>query len=1782
MKKYNSIRMFLFLLIRINISFAEEKFKPYSNLLTPQNGSIIDIGKKDNTPSPNVTKILKEIPASVRIFDNNFILAERNINRYSCYADQNGYEACSVGLQACTHSIDYIPGLSTEHHIHEERPKERVTATKEDREDDTFYANWMIKPNHGSIDGSKISVVDDHVYSAHDNFPSASELYKQGWKTPDGKFAMKIFNYGSGCGGMSVYPLPDHVQVIANGGSKVKLQGYNSSCDQLISSGNGQYATVLLTWDQIPTESIKFECDDYCLAGKPTSPVGYWKWGCNAPWVFKDDKCYLDYYYYTYTCPVDERTGKPLPILVDTGSDCGGFCGGYGCKCNSKNPPPNNCSENVYTCPYGDDIPCADVTTPNNVTSNTNNELGYTYALGNSIEHENNLTKIPSCPNQGTFNDRKGICVANSDTANCPAGSTLLNGKCVVDANCPGVIVNGKCEIKPNIQCNDSNARYYETYRGCAINKGCSIGTLNPITGMCESDPQPPSGWRYDRTINQFVKEPLITTDPICNDPALSWNGNGRCVGSPDFTQWTIGNDKYGVTGVTGSLTVNSDSIVENRNTPYAAWFVSPISISQGEFSGTIQIGSRTTLDSVGLLFGFQGANNYYVFDWSNPKSHWGGINNGDNAAIVNITDPNYVSGVQISSDYEVVGNGNSWSENNTYDISVRFRDDKAEVFVNGNEILNANGLDMNKLKTGKIGFWEYSIQNVTYSNFTIQTKPTCPSGYIYMDGYDICVYNEGNNVTIDAPNNRYLKPVSCSIGVLNPNTGKCETSSSCGGQYPYEDTNTNKCYGLNNYIATCPDTTHWLLVDSNDISGYNKVCQSTSVCTNGYTDTVINGHLYCAQDPQRSCPVGYTYSKTDHQCYADPVCTDGYVYDENLKRCVIHYKWYEYTCPTDYEGPIVSKGKDCQGHCGYDGCSCNMKTPPANNCRKQITDNTTYDLFEKRNMIVHQILNPGNFNEKEFGVVKRFACNENPDQTCSFDVTKIWGDGDKLCFSNNAGLQTCYTVNGCQFWGEIDNKGINIPNRLYNKSNEITNLRVFDKGYGLESLIAFSPVRPGVCDNVNRTYVFQTDANHGYYYCNSSITGDPFNFNDIKNAAEHDHKLWCLGTGFDLRIMVFKLSDGKWYVTPMHNSYACGYDPNFYSTLPENSIFDIEYVPGHQGEYNYVTKFKLKLPVGLKLEAVSDLESATKLVLGHNACNSDNIFDQKFKVWLAGEADHKIEIVKHAIGVATAGAIDLSNLSDNIYTYNNVLNICLYHNRGIHSTCRMNGGVGWFTRGEGISSIKAGGVIYNYAIIDANGSIDWDVNATQAGHDSISEGFNIGLMALKLSDGNWYVAKDFKDKNGNPIDRKLPGFIKKLDNSFYKISNVVQLPDGNTTVAVLDCNYNGHQLDPSLCGLKVKIIMPQGNMKIVKIRDIQSLLNFKEPIYGNDSNQTYWYKNNEYNLTIKFPLANNNVVTYRGEGRRMSAINVPDLATAQSQINIFGGADITGDNSGYLSTINSIESEKNRGKIPVLRDKLYFWDSFIDGFLGEIQFIREVRESDRKEGFVPEDIIPYYMLDKGFVSFSDPSKKVKKTIFVNNSILSSSSECTNAANAIGGIILHYNASENIMNNLPVFTFPASTSSNLYAAAGVQDLGSPCIIEKDGLHAMEDVLAAQRKLIYTGTKQMMCSPYKCVDFECKLAECPDGFSGNNIPNSYIEGNKCILNRCDFFDPNGFVKVCGKTAPCDTTKPGVVQEGNTCKELYCPEGSLDPVKGTCIISECPNGYHEDNTGKCIRN
>ena len=400
--------------------------------------------------------------------------------------------------------------------------KNTYNSTQEEciyKKESGFHGDWLIWPNHGSIDGSKSKIISNLSYNAQ-VYHNGYDMYKNGWQY-NGKFAMKLYNYGSGCGGFSVSPTPDKIVVLVNGGSSVVRRGYINSCTQLISSGNAKYATVLGIWNQVP-KSINFNCDDYCLVSKPSSIIGYLS--CPAGFTAHGNICEK-----TPECP----TGYTWNYSYNT------------CYID-KNPIHEDFGLNVYwsypTCPGG----------------GTFNPKIMKCQYG------------PSCTNGGTFNLTRGVCqlspkyACNSDqtffhsqvlgyenacqkTNNCPSGSFLknfgLNNNLCVGGKIPSCkkgqtfnIEKNRCEEAPTCPVNyreDKNGKCEKAYTwydyfckqgwtgpdkpgldckgNCGL-YGCSCEPKNPLPNNCR---KPLSQVFQNETIK---KRPLIDHKISGND----------------------------------------------------------------------------------------------------------------------------------------------------------------------------------------------------------------------------------------------------------------------------------------------------------------------------------------------------------------------------------------------------------------------------------------------------------------------------------------------------------------------------------------------------------------------------------------------------------------------------------------------------------------------------------------------------------------------------------------------------------------------------------------------------------------------------------------------------------------------------------------------------------------------------------------------------------------------------------------------------------------------------------------------------------------------------------------------------------------------------------------------------------------------------------------------------------------------------------------------------------------------------------------------------------------
>ena len=187
--------------------------------------------------------------------------------------------------------------------------------------------------------------------------------------------------------------------------------------------------------------------------------------------------------------------------------------------------------------------------------------------------------------------------------------------------------------------------------------------------------------------------------------------------------------------------------------------------------------------------------------------------------------------------------------------------------------------------------------------------------------------------------------------------------------------------------------------------------------------------------------------------------------------------------------------------------------------------------------------------------------------------------------------------------------------------------------------------------------------------------------------------------------------------------------------------------------------------------------------------------------------------------------------------------------------------------------------------------------------------GFSIANMAIQLTDGLWYTVENVFDKQGNKLIRDVPNFVVGLDKSMFKIVKENEA-----------CVTKGVKA-PEYCGDEVLVYMPNPDLGVIGIADLDAL------------NKEIDSSKNSVNLTvtindIKIPLTK----------------NIDSIA-----------------NNPFVVQPISASTE--------YEDRLNFWDSYIDGDIGFIEFVREISPQAKRDGFVPENKIPFEWAEKGFTN---------------------------------------------------------------------------------------------------------------------------------------------------------------------------------------------------------------------
>jgi len=480
-----------------------------------------------------------------------------------------------------------------------------------------------------------------------------------------------------------------------------------------------------------------------------------------------------------------------------------------------------------------------------------------------------------------------------------------------------------------------------------------------------------------------------------------------------------------------------------------------------------------------------------------------------------------------------------------------------------------------------------------------------------------------------------------------------------------------------------------------------------------------------------------------------------------------------------------------------------------------------------------------------------------------------------------------------------------------------------------------------------------------------------------------------------------------------------------------------------------------------------------------------------------------------------------------------------------VKSTCSMNGNVGWIKRKGGIVSVGSEEEQKSYVILKIN-----DEALADFKDGTKWKGFNQATMAIRLSDGYWYVSSLLKDINGINLaaNRKLISKIR-----YISPSNFVDLEDLKTlgTKKPILCQFEGKALNQSICSREVEITFPGFGKTIEAIADIQSLFKIFNP---NDS-----YSGVDDNEFTDYKITINNLKTldYSGIGQ-MVPVNFDKSDTLFKDSTAFD-----------------------------INDRLRFWDSYEDGYLGFIEFMRGVKKEDQIDGFMPENPTPFDLNALGFTSIGTLDStdgyltdSTNKTYFirpVNNEL--NPNECMEMASRYNLTI--HNGVDN---------FGAKEQNDIAKVLGAYNPNA-CVLETNGYETPDSVLWALKTEYSTAGFNFVCSPYECQEGGyCEMAACEPDYQGGLYPSNYereyplgsISPDACEDDICDTIRP--YEPVCGQENGCDTNQIDVIEmPDGTCKEMYCPPGTgyLNTDTGFCEIMKCPPGTQETINGDCIK-
>jgi hypothetical protein len=494
----------LMLLMFLSISL----FGATNELINPKGTSIIDIGYKQPQADYSVTvpKDWVSYSALVKTIDKMIYSMERVLSpKYDCEIDYIGRENCTEQSSTCNAQLEQDNGISF--------------LNKK-----TIFQNKILKIIQGNESASRASA------------SSAGGVMTYSGQYDVGEIIITVYTEDLGYY-IVIKNLSGNIIWVSNDtrGSKDRDNYINYY------TKNINVSEPVSVWLQVVEGGNKgSDAMGYSIKGNKIDTT----YTCPETFIDADGikssagKCKKEYSYYNYKCKSETNTyDKPwVGPVINSGGDCNGNCGAYGCLCNSPTPPRNNCIRDTYVCPFDSSQLCTITTDEEGAVSNVIDN--FIYANGTADTYNKSVLVDKLCEGEKILNKLTNTCEINSNIA-CPYGINfnldIYFGECIKiinnetdkincineDFEVAGSYINSsgvkqKCSQEEFTSCQQGYT-YNSTKKICESLPRCDNGTYNLTTNKCElKNVSCPTGYTYNTTRKRCEK-PFEFTGMINN-----------------------------------------------------------------------------------------------------------------------------------------------------------------------------------------------------------------------------------------------------------------------------------------------------------------------------------------------------------------------------------------------------------------------------------------------------------------------------------------------------------------------------------------------------------------------------------------------------------------------------------------------------------------------------------------------------------------------------------------------------------------------------------------------------------------------------------------------------------------------------------------------------------------------------------------------------------------------------------------------------------------------------------------------------------------------------------------------------------------------------------------------------------------------------------------------------------------------------------------------------------------------------------------------------------------